>query len=285
VLVLVNHFKGKLGDGNAKPLKQATRVKEIVEARLAQHPKLVVLGDLNDTPNSTDLAPLRGTKLKDISTSPHFQDGGFPGTFGTQGTRDKIDYLLLSPALMSKVTDGGIFREGVFSASDRGLSSTRSRTRSTRRQTTPRAGPTSTCPDRKLDTSRQRWVCHVATSSATRVRNLRLHVRDGAHRRIADAKIEACASARMQPRPPRRCGRSRRTSSRRPPEPDRPLRRSRFRRNAAAPPALSSSMQLGSSPSGGGELPGSATGRRGSGPSHAANPRPWKRAFVLLDFH
>lgn len=115
VLVLVNHFKSKLGGGDAKRKAQAEKVKEIVEARLAQHPNLVVLGDLNDTPKSANLAPLLGTKLKDISDSPKFKDGGFPGTFGTQ--RDKIDYLLLSPALMSKVTDGGIFRKGVFSAS------------------------------------------------------------------------------------------------------------------------------------------------------------------------
>lgn len=119
VLVLVNHFKSKMGGGNAKRLEQATRVKEIVAERLAQHANLVVLGDLNDTPNSASLAPLLSTKLKDISTHPQFEDGGFSGTFGTQGARDKIDYLLLSPALMSKVTDGGIFRRGVFSASGR----------------------------------------------------------------------------------------------------------------------------------------------------------------------
>jgi endonuclease/exonuclease/phosphatase family metal-dependent hydrolase len=117
VLVLVNHFKSKIGGGAAKRLQQSTRVKEIVEARLAQHPNLVVLGDLNDTPDAASLAPLLGTTLKDVSQHAKFKDGGFPGTFSTQ--RDKIDYLLLSPALMSKVTDGGIFREGVFSASKR----------------------------------------------------------------------------------------------------------------------------------------------------------------------
>jgi endonuclease/exonuclease/phosphatase family metal-dependent hydrolase len=116
VLVLVNHFKSKLGGGGAKRLAQATRVKEIVEARLAQYPNLVVVGDLNDTPKSSALAPLLGTTLKDVSTISHFQDGGFPGTLGA---RDKIDYLLLSPALISKVTDGGIFRKGVFSGSGR----------------------------------------------------------------------------------------------------------------------------------------------------------------------
>jgi endonuclease/exonuclease/phosphatase family metal-dependent hydrolase len=120
VLVLVNHFKSKRGGGDARRLRQATRVKEIVNERLAEHPHLVVLGDFNDTPDSASLAPLlNGTPLRDISTSPEFDDGGFPGTFETQSAPSKIDYVLLSPSLMDRVTDGGIFRRGVFSASDR----------------------------------------------------------------------------------------------------------------------------------------------------------------------
>jgi endonuclease/exonuclease/phosphatase family metal-dependent hydrolase len=120
LLVLVNHFKSKRGGGDAKRLRQATRVKEIVNERLAQHPNLVVLGDFNDSPGSSDLVPLlKGTPLKDISTHPKFDDGGFPGTFGPQGAGDKIDYILLSPSLMAKVKRGEIFRKGVFSASRR----------------------------------------------------------------------------------------------------------------------------------------------------------------------
>jgi len=45
--------------------------------------------------------------------------GGFAGTFGTQSAANKIDYLLLSPDLMSRVSTGAILRTGVFSASDR----------------------------------------------------------------------------------------------------------------------------------------------------------------------
>ena len=79
-----------------------------------------MLGDLNDTPGSPNLAPLlHQTPLSDISTSPNFDDGGFAGTFGTQGAGNRLDYLLLSPALMAAVSDGGFFRAGVFSASDR----------------------------------------------------------------------------------------------------------------------------------------------------------------------
>jgi endonuclease/exonuclease/phosphatase family metal-dependent hydrolase len=120
VLVLVNHFKSKRGGGDAQRLRQATRVRDIVNARLTTHPNLVVLGDLNDTPDSPNLAPLLNeTPLQDISTSPHFDDGGFPGTFGTQSPSNRLDYLLLSPNLMGAVSAGGFFREGVFSASDR----------------------------------------------------------------------------------------------------------------------------------------------------------------------
>jgi len=120
VLVLVNHFKSKRGGGDARRLLQAKRVREIVNERLATQPNIVVLGDLNDTPGSANLAPLlTGTPLRDVSTHAAFVDGGFPGTFGTQGAANRIDYLLLSPALMERVTGGGIFREGVFSASRR----------------------------------------------------------------------------------------------------------------------------------------------------------------------
>lgn len=119
VLVLVNHFKSKRGGGDARRLRQATRVKEIVNQRLAEQPNLVVLGDFNDTPDSANLAPLlTGTPLKDISTHASFDDGGFPGTLGTQGASNRIDYILLSPSLLDNVTAGGIFRRGVFSASD-----------------------------------------------------------------------------------------------------------------------------------------------------------------------
>lgn len=91
-----------------------------MDERLPDHPNLVVLGDLNDTPDSQSLAPLlTQTPLQDISRSPRFDDGGFAGTFGTQAARNKIDYVLLSPDLMDNVTDGGVFRKGVFSASDR----------------------------------------------------------------------------------------------------------------------------------------------------------------------
>jgi endonuclease/exonuclease/phosphatase family metal-dependent hydrolase len=54
------------------------------------------------------------TGLKDISTHGGFEDGGFPGTFGNCGPKNKIDYVLLSPELMAKAQGGGVFRTGVW---------------------------------------------------------------------------------------------------------------------------------------------------------------------------
>jgi endonuclease/exonuclease/phosphatase family metal-dependent hydrolase len=120
LVVLVNHFKskgfGSTLDSNNKRKAQAQRVKEIYEALRAQGRDFVaVLGDLNDTPDSDPLKPLlKQTDLKDISTHADFDDGGFPGTFGSAGARNKIDYILLSPALMAQASGGGVFRKGVW---------------------------------------------------------------------------------------------------------------------------------------------------------------------------
>jgi endonuclease/exonuclease/phosphatase family metal-dependent hydrolase len=95
---------------------QARRVKEIYEALLNSGiSNIAVVGDLNDTPDSSPLAPLlQQTDLKDASTHQNFDDGGRPGTFGNGTASNKIDYILLSPALFAAATGGGIFRMGVW---------------------------------------------------------------------------------------------------------------------------------------------------------------------------
>ncbi len=78
---------------------------------------IVVLGDLNDTPDNTGpLADLLNTSLKDVSTHPTFDPGEFPqiGTYGLGNNSNKIDYLLLSPNLFSKVQSSGLFRKGAY---------------------------------------------------------------------------------------------------------------------------------------------------------------------------
>jgi len=55
------------------------------------------------------LAPLlTGTDLRDISTHPGFDldGGGRSGIFGSMTAANRLDYLLLSPALFKKATGG-----------------------------------------------------------------------------------------------------------------------------------------------------------------------------------
>lgn len=117
LVVLVNHFKSKGYGGKAASdairRRQAARVAEIYRAQ--RTPYVVVLGDLNDTPESEPLAPLlRGTDLRDVSAHPGFDNGGRPGTYGSCTARNKLDYVLLSPALFAAATGGGILRKGVW---------------------------------------------------------------------------------------------------------------------------------------------------------------------------
>lgn len=120
LVVLVNHLKSKGYGGklasDAIRRRQASRIAEIyrdlVDSGLSD---VVILGDLNDTPDSEPLAPLlRDTDLLDISAHPAFDDNGRPGTYGYCTARNKIDYVLLSPTLFAKASGGGIFRRGVW---------------------------------------------------------------------------------------------------------------------------------------------------------------------------
>ena len=120
--LLVNHFKSK-GFGpqeasNARRSAQAEAVRRIYERLLTENaPLIAVLGDLNDTPDSEALAPLLAKgDLKDVSQHPAFNDDGHPGTFQSGGKRDKLDYILLSPALFERVRGGGVWRKGVWGA-------------------------------------------------------------------------------------------------------------------------------------------------------------------------
>ena len=118
--MLVNHFKSK-GYGtqeasNARRRQQATRVRDIYNRLRAEGETLVaVVGDLNDTPDSEPLGPLTAdTDLKDVSQIQPFDDGGHAGTYHNGTSRDKIDYILLSPDLAGRVKAGGIWRKGVW---------------------------------------------------------------------------------------------------------------------------------------------------------------------------
>lgn len=120
LVVLVNHFKSKgfgtPASSNARRRAQAQRVRDIYERLTEEGNGLVaVLGDLNDTPGSEPLEPLlNDSDLRDVSVHPEFDDGGFPGTFGSCSASNKIDYILLSPRLFEAVNSGGVNRKGMW---------------------------------------------------------------------------------------------------------------------------------------------------------------------------
>ncbi|HYN50712.1 MAG TPA: endonuclease/exonuclease/phosphatase family protein [Thermoleophilaceae bacterium] len=120
IVVLVNHLKSKGYGGqtssNAKRKRQAKRTAEIYQRLIAEgHASVAIVGDFNDTPDSAPLAPLLAdTDLRDVSTHPKFVSDGKVGTFGNGTKWDKIDYILLSPALFTRVTNARVFRKGVW---------------------------------------------------------------------------------------------------------------------------------------------------------------------------
>ncbi|MBL8884824.1 MAG: endonuclease/exonuclease/phosphatase family protein [Hyphomicrobium sp.] len=120
VWVLVNHFKSKgYGNQDASARKrwlQAESVRRIVERlELEKAALIAVVGDLNDTPDGAALAPLlKDSRLKDVFEHKNFDNGGRPGTYGRCAERDKIDYIVLSPALFERVRKGGVWRKGIW---------------------------------------------------------------------------------------------------------------------------------------------------------------------------
>lgn len=120
VWVLVNHFKSK-GYGrqevsSAKRWLQAEAVRRITERLKAEQAAFVaVIGDFNDTPDSEALAPLlKESGFRDVGEHPSFIGDGLPGTYQRGSAREKIDYILLSPALFERAQQGGIWRRGVW---------------------------------------------------------------------------------------------------------------------------------------------------------------------------
>ncbi len=133
IWIIPNHFKSKFGANyqysTDKRTAQAIYTRAIYERLRNQgHDNIVILGDLNDTPDSDALRPLlEKSDLKDVSVHDSFDPGEFKGrensdekgigTYGLGNDSNKIDYILLSPALFQRVTAGGLFRKGAWPGS------------------------------------------------------------------------------------------------------------------------------------------------------------------------
>ncbi len=116
--MICNHLKSK-GYGNPKAndtkrLRQATRIKEIVNRFDLAKDYVVIAGDFNDTPDRKPLEPLVKTaKLFDVLASPLLK--GPRWTYQTGN--EQIDYLLVSEALYKKLTLVHVERRGIYSKS------------------------------------------------------------------------------------------------------------------------------------------------------------------------
>ena len=119
LLMMINHFASKGSDpsGMRRRVHQADRVRDIVAQRLSQgFSRIVVAGDLNDTPASVSLAKLLGMQeLTDmIKQFANVIDpsGKRLGTYETG--KEQIDYLMLSAPLAAAARDAGIERRGYY---------------------------------------------------------------------------------------------------------------------------------------------------------------------------
>ncbi len=124
VHVLLNHFKSKGGgstkaEGDARRLGQAKRVREILETQYdLTKDWVVVLGDLNDTPDSAPLAPLFGMpKLHDaVAKGVADADGRWTHYYGGEAKarrHSQLDHILVSEALVGRLASVEILRQGM----------------------------------------------------------------------------------------------------------------------------------------------------------------------------
>jgi endonuclease/exonuclease/phosphatase family metal-dependent hydrolase len=125
--LLGNHLKSKSGDNPALRLAQAERVAKIYEAALERSPHVLVAGDLNDSPDSEPVSTLLASGLKDVMSHPSYR--GLPGTHGEcDSPRQKIDYVLLPPALFDRVQHVGLETRGIFAEGIKSFDTVTSRT-------------------------------------------------------------------------------------------------------------------------------------------------------------
>ncbi len=117
IVVLPNHFKSQRNGNDRASLDrrraQAERAHQIAVAALQRSDLVVLGGDLNDTPASPELASLFTDGFEEVNTHPSYPTGR-PGTYGTGRENQKLDHLILSPQLRTRLNETGIERRGSY---------------------------------------------------------------------------------------------------------------------------------------------------------------------------
>lgn len=105
VTVLVNHFKSKIGGGESKREKQATRVGEILKDRFGSGlgGLFVVAGDLNDHYDAPELQPLLGLKgIENVVQTRLPANDQWTHYYKKTKAAEQLDYLLISKDLSAR---------------------------------------------------------------------------------------------------------------------------------------------------------------------------------------
>jgi endonuclease/exonuclease/phosphatase family metal-dependent hydrolase len=117
IVIIPNHLKSKRNgddqESQNRRMLQAKTAHRIAVSALQRTPFVLAGGDMNDTPGSTPLASLFTDGFADIMSHPDYPTDR-PGTFGTGLANNKIDYLIMSPALRTQLITTGIERRGSF---------------------------------------------------------------------------------------------------------------------------------------------------------------------------
>ena len=119
--VLVNHFKSQSGGGGDKRRRQAEQVRRSGDELVPDQQHVIVLGDSNEGPPTTEQPPANLAALFDPNGPlvschdfPGFDTGPRPGTYDDCGLRNRLDYALLSRSLQPSCRDGHLFRKGLW---------------------------------------------------------------------------------------------------------------------------------------------------------------------------
>jgi endonuclease/exonuclease/phosphatase family metal-dependent hydrolase len=118
--VLVNHFKSQSGGGGTQRQRQAAAVRSIATELVDAGESVVVLGDLNEGPETageppTNLATLfdPAGPLRSCYDLPGFDVGPRLGTFDSCGLSNRLDYIFISADLPPRFRGGSVFRSGL----------------------------------------------------------------------------------------------------------------------------------------------------------------------------
>jgi endonuclease/exonuclease/phosphatase family metal-dependent hydrolase len=115
LVVFANHFSSQGSDKQGVRRKeQAEAVRQLVQQALERTTHVIVAGDLNECPQRGNLsALLTHAELKDaMAMDAYPEKDTLPGTYKTGAKSNKLDYLLLSKSLQSRVQAVGVERRG-----------------------------------------------------------------------------------------------------------------------------------------------------------------------------